>query len=78
MGIFSKIKEITKISNFSICQIEDNQIDIDLWDLNQKYTIDLNDNNKVYFDTTHSDSCTDFEFTQNFLDFLEKNKGDII
>lgn len=78
MGIFSKIKKFAKISNFSICQIEDNQIDIDLWDLNQTYTIDLKDNNKVYFDTTHSDPCTDFEFTQNFLDFLEKNKGDII
>ncbi len=78
MGIFSKIKEITQSSHFSICQIEEGEIAIDLWDLNQTYTIDLNDNNKVYFDTTHSDSCTDFEFAQNFLEFLEKNKGDII
>ena len=78
MGIFSKIKEITKSSHFSMCKIEEGEIAIDLWDLNQTYIIDLNDNNKVYFDTTHSDSCTDFEFTQKFLDFLEENKGDII
>ena len=63
MGIFSKIKEITKSSHFSICKIEESEIAIDLWDLNQTYIIDLNNNN-IYFDTVHSDTCDDFKFIQ--------------
>jgi len=77
MGIFSKIKEITKSSHFSMCKIEEGEIAIDLWDLNQTYIIDLNNNN-IYFDTVHSDKCDDFKFIQKFLCFLEENKGDII
>ena len=77
MGIFSKIKEITNCSHFSICQMEEGEIAIDLWDLNQTYKIDLN-NNSVYFDTIHSDDIQDFEFVKNFCCFLEQNKDKII
>lgn len=78
MGVFSGIKEITKSSHFSICQIEDDEIAIDLWDLNQTYVIDIK-NNKIYFDIEHSDfNNDDFELIQKFLYFLEENKGNII
>lgn len=80
MGIFSKIKEITKSSHFSICQIEEGEIALDLWDLNQTYKIDLN-NNQVYFDTEHSDSNynkDNLSDIKNFLQFLTDNKDDIV
>lgn len=77
MGIFSKIKKITKTSHFSICKIDDNEIDIDLWDLNQTYKINLEEN-KVYFDSEHSDEIVNLNFVNSFIDFLEENKEDII
>lgn len=77
MGIFSKIKEITKSSHFSMCKIEEGEIAIDLWDLNQTYIIDLKEN-KVYFDLNHSDDIVDFSFVNEFIKFLEENKDSII
>jgi len=77
MGIFSKIKKFAKTSNFSICQIEDNQIDIDLWGINQTYKINLEEN-KIYFDSDHSDDVIDFNFVNKFIKFLEENKEDIV
>lgn len=77
MGIISKIEKMTNCSHFSICKMEKDKIAIDLWELNQTYKIDLNDNN-VYFDTEHSDEPVDFGFVNKFLSFLEENKGFIV
>ena len=78
MGIFSKIKEITDCSHFSICQIEEGEIAIDLWELNQTYKINLK-NGEIFFDTEHSDyDIQDWAFIEKFLCFLEKNKEYII
>lgn len=77
MGIFSKIQKITNCSHFSICKIEEDEIAIDLWDLNQTYKINLK-NNKVYFDKEHSDEVADLTQLYLFLSFLEDNKDIII
>lgn len=78
MGIFSKIKNTTKSSHFSICQIEEGEIAIDLWDLNQTYKIDLN-SNQIYFDTEHSDYNTkNLNEVKEFLEFLKEHKDEII
>ena len=78
MGIFSKIREITNCSHFSICQTEEDEIAIDLWDLNQTYKIDLK-NGEVYFDVDHSDeNINNINYIEKFLYFLEENKDDIM
>lgn len=78
MGIFRKIKEKTNSSNFSICQIDDDNIAIDLWNFNQTYIIDLK-HNKIFFDIDHSDySEKDMGKIEEFLYFLEENKDIII
>lgn len=77
MGIVSKIQEITQSSHFSICRMEESEIAIDLWDLNQTYKIDLN-NNRIYFDLDHSDEINNCSFINKFLCFLEDNKEMII
>ena len=78
MGIFSKIKEKTNCSHFSICQTEEDELAIDLWDLNQSYKIDLK-NDEIYFDTGHSDyTMEDLDNIKNFLCFLDEIKEIII
>ena len=78
MGLFSNIKEITNSSHFSICQMDDSEIAIDLWDYNQTYKIDLK-KQEVYFDIEHSDYNTDdLNFIENFMIFLSKHIGEII
>ena len=34
--------------------------------------------NKVYFDSEHSDEVVNLDFVNSFIDFLEENKEDII